>query len=360
MRKAIGVGGLGVIGIALVMVLSAVPAIGGTCTPQYYIHPDLIAGKSTDAGDIEISHDTTNLYVKYVAKAPWYLSEVHLAVETSLSAIPQNKNHNPKNGQFEFSESFDPLKTEKAFTIPFADIDGMLDSQGNVVWCTELYIAAHAVVKKIVDGQLVSEQTGWGDGKDFGGNNWAMYINYCPGEPAKILNIPTGTYSVSYSYHPTSADGYWKISISIPDAQHDTYGYLENWHMGWCIETGENLGNTDTQDMELISSLLVPTGFTVYNGASDTGPVSVTQAKMNKVNWILTYYHNNAGYDWQEVQWAIWTTIGVTPQHASWETSDADWLVSQAVDTFAPKHGDYAAVILHSDAKQDCILEVDP
>jgi hypothetical protein len=51
----------------------------------------------------------------------------------------------------------------------------------------DLVVAAHAVVERVVDGQSVQEETAWGEGPEFPGNSWAMYLNHtvqeCNEEP---------------------------------------------------------------------------------------------------------------------------------------------------------------------------------
>ena len=104
---------------------------------------DLLAGQHIDAGDVKVWNDDANLYVQYVTEGGWELVETHLHVATSLQDIPQTKKGNPIPGQFEYFMYHDPPVTEYTYAIP-------------LTWdpCTELCIAAHAVVR-LVDGNCI-------------------------------------------------------------------------------------------------------------------------------------------------------------------------------------------------------------
>ncbi len=119
----------------------------------------LIAGQSTTIGEVIVANDDQFLYVEYVTQAPWVLVETHIAVSDSLEGIPQTKTGNPKVGQFAYN----------------------IDSEIGLVWSrgTLLYVAADAEVWKLDEnGQVVQEETAWGEGISFPGNNWAMYFNH--------------------------------------------------------------------------------------------------------------------------------------------------------------------------------------
>jgi hypothetical protein len=103
-------------------------------------HRILYAGQNLAVGFVDITNDDTNLYVTYqINLAGWRITETHVAVGTSLSAIPRNKSGNPQVGHFEFSEVHDPSVTTWTETIP-------LDSWASD---TNLTIATHAVVQKV-------------------------------------------------------------------------------------------------------------------------------------------------------------------------------------------------------------------
>jgi len=132
----------------------------------------LFAGQTIDAGTVTVSNDDQgNLYVTFSATDPWLLSETHLHVAGTKEGIPQTKSGNPKVGNFEYQNSYDPPVSEDTYVISGADallVDGTL------------VIAAHAVVVQVDgDGNIIESETGWGDGNPFvDKGSWATYIVY--------------------------------------------------------------------------------------------------------------------------------------------------------------------------------------
>ena len=139
----------------------------------------LKAGQSIDAGSVTVSNDGVKLYVTYETIDGWELVETHLAIATSLEGIPQTKKGNPVPGKFAYSMEHDPAAIEYTYEIDLEWVIG-----------TELYIAAQAEVQKAVldefgeptyddeGNQIFQTETGWGEGSDFAGNNWAMYFTF--------------------------------------------------------------------------------------------------------------------------------------------------------------------------------------
>jgi len=129
----------------------------------------LIAGQNTAIGKVIVTNDDQYLYVEFIVWVPWVLVETHVAVSDSLDGIPQTKTGNPKVGQFGYT----------------------IDSWINLIWPedTVLYVAAHADVQKLDEnGQVVQQETAWGKGEPFPGNNWAMYFNHTV--QSCILDVP--------------------------------------------------------------------------------------------------------------------------------------------------------------------------
>lgn len=125
--------------IAFTFLLSLIPlqpAVAHTESAPY--KTDLLAGQTTDVGDVLVWNDKTNLYVKYAVDEPWCLAETHLHIAPDWKQVPQTKTKNPIPGKFQHKDTFDPCVPDKLYTIP---LNGW-----NVG--TNLYIAAHAVVKK--------------------------------------------------------------------------------------------------------------------------------------------------------------------------------------------------------------------
>ena len=103
---------------------------------------DLVAGggnpkSAMDVGNVDVWNDGDYLYVQYVTSGGWCLTETHLHVATSMEAIPQ-RNGNPVPGQFDYKAEHDCI-TQYPYTIPL-----------NWDPCTNVYIAAHAVVQKVI------------------------------------------------------------------------------------------------------------------------------------------------------------------------------------------------------------------
>jgi len=147
----------------------------------------LLAGQTIDVGFMTVSNNQNSLIIVYHAENGWTITETHLAVATSLAGIPQTKKGNPIPGQFPYYTSHSPGVTEVVHVV------------NSNAWPTgtRLYIAAHAVV---VSGG--SNETAWGDGLDFPGNNWATYFNYdvqpCIFSPG-ILQFGNAVYTVDES-----------------------------------------------------------------------------------------------------------------------------------------------------------------
>ena len=90
---------------------------------------DLIAGGGdgvgTDVGEVQVWNDADNLYVKYVVDVTdCFLTETHLAIESSLADIPQTKTGNPKIGKFEFSREYeaDENTLDDTYAIPLEEL----------------------------------------------------------------------------------------------------------------------------------------------------------------------------------------------------------------------------------------------
>jgi hypothetical protein len=141
--------------------------------PSNAFTTNIIAGQNIDVGDIFVWNNNDNLYVQYMTTNNWWLNETHLHVATSLSGIPQTLSGNPKVGNFDYQTEHNPHVQSYTYTIPII-----------WNWQTELYIAAHCeVVLKDINGNIIQQETGWGQGYNFPGNSWAMYFNYTIYEP---------------------------------------------------------------------------------------------------------------------------------------------------------------------------------
>ncbi|MDD5703262.1 MAG: hypothetical protein PHU23_14590 [Dehalococcoidales bacterium] len=109
----------------------------------------LYAGQDIEVGKVQVWNDSNGVCAKFaITESDWVITEVHLAIEASMEAIPQtgyNKKGkgggNPIPGQFEFIEEFDLGVTEAGpYCKSWEDLGADCGD--------EIYIAAHAVVQK--------------------------------------------------------------------------------------------------------------------------------------------------------------------------------------------------------------------
>lgn len=128
----------------------------------------LWAGQHIDAGTITVAIEGENLVVTYETKDGWEMTATHLAVSKTLEGIPQTKKGNPIPGKFPYKHEDLGGVTGDSYTILLSDFDIECDDM--------LYIAAHADLQKMIEGGSYQTETGWADGDDFPGKNWATYF----------------------------------------------------------------------------------------------------------------------------------------------------------------------------------------
>ena len=147
----------------------AVPAWGShDCQPNTFT-VTLFAGQTIDAGEVTAQVVGSQLCVTFSANSDWAIEETHLAVGTSLAGIPQTKSGNPKPGRFPYQSLHDPAVSTYTTCIPFTFTG------------EDLFIAAHAsLVGTPTGGHGGQQETGWADGLDFPGANWATYFVFEP------------------------------------------------------------------------------------------------------------------------------------------------------------------------------------
>ncbi|MCF7559435.1 hypothetical protein L3X39_02210 [Sabulilitoribacter multivorans] len=120
----------------------------------------LMAGQHYEAGIITVDNDGQNLIITYSTNDDWTINATHLSIiDCSTESFPMTNAGNPKIGQFEYHDTFQDGVHEVVYTIPLDEV-------------SENYcFAAHAEVTGPTGGE-----TAWGEGKDFGGKSWAMYV----------------------------------------------------------------------------------------------------------------------------------------------------------------------------------------
>ncbi len=121
----------------------------------------LMAAQHYEAGFITVDNDGQNLIITYSTNGDWTINATHLSIiDCSTESFPTTNAGNPKIGQFEFNDTFEDGVHVVVYTIPLTEV-------------SENYcFAAHAEVTGPTGGE-----TAWGEGKDFGGKSWAMYID---------------------------------------------------------------------------------------------------------------------------------------------------------------------------------------
>jgi len=151
------------------------PAIGQVNTCSDSTQVDLMAGQHTDAGDIVVCNDSDNIYIQFTTMNGWAMTETHLAVEGELNGIPQNRGGNPQIGHFVYQRTYIPGIQEEAYTVSLSEVG----CEGDEIVGGEIVIAAHAVVQLTDEfGNLIQQETAWGDGEGFAGRSWATYFTY--------------------------------------------------------------------------------------------------------------------------------------------------------------------------------------
>lgn len=130
----------------------------------------LCAGRNIDVGRVAYANNNASLFVGYQTTGEWYIREVQLEVVADPSEFPMNSNGSPKIGEFRFQETFETPTQEVIFHLSLSEL-GFEPGQ-------TIYVAAHAVVVRIVGNEIVQEETAWGKGTRFGGGSWATFDDF--------------------------------------------------------------------------------------------------------------------------------------------------------------------------------------
>ena len=119
---------------------------------------NLIAGQHHVAGDITVDNDGENLIITFTTNEDWTINATHLYIG-ECEDIPLTGSGNPKIGNFEYHSTHSDGVNQVIYTIPLTLIPES--------YC----LAGHAEVSGPTGGE-----TAWGEGDEFSGNSWAMYI----------------------------------------------------------------------------------------------------------------------------------------------------------------------------------------
>lgn len=280
--------------LVLSLALVAGRAAPATADTTVLCSATMWAGQKTNAGTVTVLRDGTNILVRYKTTGAWTISQVHVHLAASLTAVPQNSG-GPIPGQFAFQAAPSNVTTY-TMTIPATKIP-----KGASI------VLAHAVV---------TSGTGTVD---------------CTTE----LTLPTNVVNVSYLAGTTTY-----MDILLADA-----GAFNGIHHAWCVDLGVPTGGT-TETARLISSLDPAASFLVDRPEN-----------IDVVNFILNQsYSGWTGVTKTEIQAAIWSVIdaagwqdGVGFELDEVDADLVDDIVSQALSLgqgFVPTAGQLAAIFV--------------
>lgn len=176
----------------------------------------LIAGQNIPVGIVTIENDEQYLYVTYQTDGDWLITETHLDVATRPEDLKQTPKGNAIPGRFAYQSEHDPGVATVTYTVDWT------------AWPSgsQLYLAAHSVVVS-----ASGSETAWGEGIDFPGKNWAMYIPYMlqtceppPVEPgvidmeSSIIDVQENAVSVTLRLiRSNGSDGQATVTLASTD-----------------------------------------------------------------------------------------------------------------------------------------------
>lgn len=174
----------------------------------------LCAGQNINIGTVTVKTGSDgNIYVTYKTKSNWYLKELHLFAG-QFNNLPVSGGGNPIPGQYPYHKYFSSPYNVQEYTFKLEDVY-MLS-----------VISAHAAVVKRNNGNgnIIQEETAWGDGctgtqVNPSGGSWGTYFEYNVGE---CMPEPICSYEAEYFYENTlsAQNSVW------PDVNGIAYGLV--------------------------------------------------------------------------------------------------------------------------------------
>lgn len=258
----------------------------------------LIAGQSMNIGDVTVTYlNASNIVIDYqITDINWCLTETHLDVQLDPANFPQTGSGNPKVGHFAYGQTLGCVSSWSQ-TINLNTFPDW--TEGDV-----LYIAAHANVRD----QSLIEETAWGEGDPFPGNNWAMYFHagFLCGDP--LVDTRDGqTYStveigtqcwMAENLNYNAGNGSWVYGNNPANAE--IYGRLYNWETANNVcPTGWHLPND--AEWTVLSSYL---GGDAGGKMKETGTIhwsSPNTGATNESGFTALpggYYESNGNFYW--------------------------------------------------------------
>lgn len=265
------------------------------------LQADLFAGKTLKVGQIIVKNNNDGtINVTYQLITGYYMTESHLSVTNSLSAVPTNDQKNPQVGLFSYSMKHEPaVNTYTYYAIPVGSI-----------------ILAHAVAGAAVD--------------------------YIANLPALDAALPS-TASIKVKYPVAGGASYFTTTVT-------NGGVLDGTYEGWCVDVDHYIYENVQYSVEVYSS---------YNPVVGTLGLVEFPENIDKVNWIInqdfvgkTSPGGFGTYTFGDVQRAIWELIedtqstnglGVWSQYRVNEIKEA---AEFAGEGFVPHCGQVVALML--------------
>lgn len=129
----------------------------------------LKAGQDILVGTLTVGISGDKLMVTFNTWGSWFMSNTKLCIVTDPIEFPVNKGGNPKVGQFPVKDDWPGLTNEATYEFELGT--GII------------YIAAHADVVMLVNGEVTQCETAWGydcNGScvEFPGASWGWYLIY--------------------------------------------------------------------------------------------------------------------------------------------------------------------------------------
>lgn len=149
----------------------------------------ILAGQHINIGDVTVFNNDHELGIEVTILEDWYAVESHLHIALNPEDFPMTKKGNPQIGQFDYKNEYAPGVQEISYSFTLNEL-GL--EEGDLV-----FIALHLSVEKIVDGEVVQEETAWNNGTGFPGRSWAMFMEYevqeCDDTPQEVGQLRTQT-----------------------------------------------------------------------------------------------------------------------------------------------------------------------
>ena len=184
----------------------------GSCVS---VEVPLLAGQHNNVGNVIVTTDTENekICVTYVLNQNsldegWRIYETHLAIVTDKDDFPTTRQGNPVPGRFPYGDDELDGVEKWTFCLDFADLEVVCDDM--------VYIAAHAVVKKIeVETGTIKPELTWSRSSEENvlnfegrGGNWTKEDGFAIDLSDELL-WDGGTAYQNYTEYSTRNDISW-------------------------------------------------------------------------------------------------------------------------------------------------------